>query len=202
MDTKEIQIGKTEIKVPDYYQKVDSMPEDPENSVPLMVKTDNAMCFAIAFPIAENEAMPFGAPKEVIDGIHKAMDDLQGLIEVESGEANGNAYIYSIVKSLREDQPGVQYTLTFEKQCNEETIHVQGYFDEVGTTGLRDTLVYGTFEPNVDFEQRMIDWRHDPYDSSYTRGNLMNHSEDRVYDDHFPGHPLSMCRELVKALCL
>lgn len=129
------------------------------------------------------------------------MSDLQGLIEVKSGEASGNAFIYSIVKTLKEEIPGVQYTLMLDKQCDDEIVRVQGFFDEIGTTGMRDNLVFALFEPDEELEQRMTDWVCDPYDPSYAHGKPMNMSEQESFDEQFPGHPLSMCRELVRAIC-
>ena len=38
-------------------------------------------------------------------------------------------------------------------------------------------------------------WAKDPYDESIHQGALMNMSEGEEFDAHFPGFPLTMCRE-------
>ena len=43
-------------------------------------------------------------------------------------------------------------------------------------------------------------WARDPYDSTIKEGALMNMSEAEEYDEHFPGFPLSMCRELLHTI--
>ena len=43
-------------------------------------------------------------------------------------------------------------------------------------------------------------WAKDPYDESIHQGALMNMSEGEELDAHFPGFPLTMCREFVRTL--
>jgi type I site-specific restriction-modification system R (restriction) subunit len=40
-------------------------------------------------------------------------------------------------------------------------------------------------------------WKNDPYDSNYRKGALSNLSEDYHYDEYFPMHPLTLCRNLI-----
>ena len=49
--------GKT-ISIPEYYQMVDPMPDDPADSIPYMVQTGNAMCLALIFPVDESKSLP------------------------------------------------------------------------------------------------------------------------------------------------
>lgn len=42
-----------------------------------------------------------------------------------------------------------------------------------------------------------LGWFKDPYDPDWKMGFLMNTSENRMFDDAFPEHPLSMLRSLV-----
>lgn len=202
MSTKQISIGQSKISVPEYFQQVDSMSEDPEGSIPLMAQSDNAVCLVVLQPSPPEEAMPFDNPQIVIDGIHECMNEEQGLIEVEAGGEAGSRYIYSIVKTLKNpDMPeGVQYTLTLDKECAGDIVHVQGSFDEQGTTGLRDTVVFQMLASENGFDETKAVWTEDPYDPFFNRGLLMNKSELYDYDDMFPNHPLSMARRFVGAL--
>ena len=58
MNTQMITIKGKTITIPDYYQRVDPMPDDPEDSIPYMVQTENAMCFALIFPVSESASLP------------------------------------------------------------------------------------------------------------------------------------------------
>ena len=111
-------------------------------------------------------------------------------------------YVYSIVKNLKEPN-GVQYILTYQKFYADFFINIQGFFEETGMTGIRDSMVLellkreGTLGNN---EDPFAGWMKDPYDDSITIGVRMNLSEQEEFDEKFPGFPLSMCRELVKCL--
>ncbi len=193
----EITINTSKISLPPDYQQVDSMPEDPEGSVPLMAQSNNAMCFVLIREIDGQEAMPFDNPQSVIDDIHECLGNEQGLIEVNSGGQDGERWIYSIVKTLKNPEmpEGVQYTLTLDKECGSSVVYAQGFFDEAGTTGLRDTMVFQMLASAKGFDEAKADWTEDPYDSSFERGALMNQSECAEFDETFPSHPLSMARE-------
>ena len=42
MDIQELHVNGKSVSIPKYYQRVDSMPDDPEGSLPYMVQTENA----------------------------------------------------------------------------------------------------------------------------------------------------------------
>ena len=173
------------------------MPGDPADSKPFMVQSPNAACFLMLWPITVDIAMPLDK-QVVIDSIHGFLSENQGLIQVEADKD----YVYSIVKSLKEEG-GAQYILTFQKFFGESVLNIQAYFDEIGTTGIRDTMVYALCRrENVvgDEKNPFADWTCDPYEVSYKKGALMNLSEQEKYDDMFPGFPLSICREVVRTL--
>lgn len=65
-------------------------------------------------PSSKEEAMPFGNPQSVIDGIHECLGDNQGLITVECTKTgSGEDAMYSIVKTV-EPLEGAQYCLTMD----------------------------------------------------------------------------------------
>ena len=43
-------------------------------------------------------------------------------------------------------------------------------------------------------------WTKDPYDNTIRGGTLMNLSEQEIFDEQFPGFPLTMCREFVRTV--
>ncbi len=197
MNTQNIMINEKTISIPDYYQKVESMPDDPKNSIPFMVQTDNAMCFALIFPVDESKSLP-RTKDSLISGIRSFLGKNQGLIQAETYKD----YVFSIVKSMKEPS-GVQYILTYQKFFPEFILNIQAYFDEIGTTGIRDSLVYDLCrrENLVGKDgDPFAGWVKDPYDDTIKDGALMNLSEMEQFDAQFPGFPLTMCREFVRAI--
>ncbi len=187
------------VKIPLDYQKLDTLPTDPANSVAYGKRGQAFMCFLIMNPISSQNAMPYDNEKMVIDGIHGVLNNDQGLIEVKSGLTQGQRkYIYSIVKT-KVMPSGVQYNLTMHIDMGNQTMNIQSYFDEVGMTGMRDTTVMSMLmNQGVITPANRAGWSKDPYDENYTKGLLMNMSESAEYDAQFKEHPLSVARELVK----
>ena len=181
----------TRLALPDGFLPMRPMPDDPPGSLPRGMEDPGATCFAMVMPIDPAQAMPFDNPRDVIDGIHEALADDQGLVEVVSSQtASGLRCIHSVVKTAAEPS-GVQYALTLDLELPEFCIQIQGFFDEGGTTGTRDAAVYAMTGAGPD------EWRRDPYDPARTAGNLMNLSELPKYDSAFPQHPLSLLRGFV-----
>ena len=58
MECQDVRIQGRTIMIPGHYQKVDSMPDDPKDSVPFVVRTENAICVALLFPVDESKALP------------------------------------------------------------------------------------------------------------------------------------------------
>jgi len=202
MDTRAIEMAGASFEVPEYYQQVQSMPEDPEGSVPLMVQTESSMCFVLVFPTGSGDRMPYDQ-EAVIGGIREAMADNQGIIEVEADASASSPYVYSIVKDLggQDGRPdSLQYILTMDIGAPNGTVHVQGFFDAIGTTGLRDTLIYSTLRNEGKVGPDLDGWMRDPYDPEWEYGKPMNLSEQRCYDALFPDHPLSMARALIECM--
>jgi len=196
MKTQKVKIKKMSISIPEYYSRVDSMPEDPPDSHAFMVQSKNAVCFVLVYQDSIEKAMPRNQ-KEVIKGIRKCMAENQGLIQVEAGDD----FVYTIVKTLKD--PGVQYILTLQRFFDDRILHIQAFFDETGMTGIRDTMVFTYCSQQGIIgkgENMSAGWVCDPYDPSVKTGALMNLSEKEEYDQKFPGFPLSMCRELVKTV--
>lgn len=202
----EIKVLEHTINIPDYYQKVASLPEDPKDSTTYAVQSSNALCFVQFFPISENEAMPYKDREAVIDGIHNCLAVDQGLVSVMNGWIlSKKRFIASIVKTQKVEDghpAGVQYTLTMHAMWDKKShICVRGFFDEIGTTGQRDAAIFEIAMKDgiINEDLSNVDgvWRKDPYDTNYTKGFLYNMSEDHLYDEYFPQHPLTICRNLM-----
>ena len=191
---------KININLPHEFQPMKSMPEDPKDSVVYGKQTSSATCIAMLYYINKEDAMPYNNEK-IINGIHNTLGDDQGLIEVNSGSTKNNKkYVYSIVKT-RKEPSGIQYTLTFQIEMQEGILNIQAFFDEIGVTGQRESIIMakmineGKINPN-----EMNAWTKDPYDETYNKGLRMNLAEKEEYDVVFPEHPLSEARNLVKII--
>ena len=197
MDMKTIEINGKTVQIPAYYQQVDSSPEDPEGSVPFIVRTEQAICFVLIYPITMSETVP-REQSDRIQGISQFLTDKQALILAEADEKRA----YSIVKTGMEPS-GMEYTLTYQRFYEDFAINITGFFEEEGTTGIRDTTVYELCRRNGSVgsdNDPFTGWKLDPYDCADKDGLMMNLSEQEQYDEHFPAHPLSMCRELIRTL--
>lgn len=191
-----IEVGGVALVLPGAYQRLDAMPGDAPGSVALGMEAEGARCFLMAEPIEATDAMPFEDDAPVIDGIHEALADDQGLVEVGHGTTrDGMPYVYSVVKTAQEPS-GVQYSLTLHVSGGEGIASFQGFYDETGVTGMRDTVIFDRYRARGSKGS----WRADPYDPERTEGNLMNLSERPEYDPAFPGHPLTLARAFVAFL--
>lgn len=160
----------------------------------------------MVFRTTAEKAMDFNDKKGLIEGIHQDMADNQGLICVDTGTTKrGWPYIYSIVKTLKEDPIGVLYFLRMNLKKDDQYYEIIASFDEIGMTGSRESIA-GCYAMNlglytIEVENgKMVGWSEDPYDPSYTRGIPMNLSERVGLDGLFPGNPLSQAREFVLAV--
>ncbi len=191
--------NELKINIPLEFKKMHTLPEDPANSVAYGKQTESSNCFLMMYPINNQNAMPYGNEKAVIDGIHQTLANSQGLIEIKSGMTkNQKKYIYSIVKSKLEPS-GIQYILTMHIDMNDHSINISAYFDETGITGFRDSSIMNKMLSEGKIElPSMKGWFKDPYDENYKKGLLMNTSEITEYDAMFPQHPLSETRRFIK----
>ncbi|GEM_PF-807943 len=171
-------------------------------------QTENANIHVWMYKTSPERAMTFGDTASVIDGIHKALGDDQGLIEVNAGRTpRGYDFIYSIVKTYNQETLSVNYFLRMNIGKGEDILELQGYFCEIGTTGLREAFALNLAMTgglarieDGDGGRRIAGWSEDPYDPDYDRGNPMNLAERKAFDGLFPSHCLSQAREFVVAV--
>ena len=188
------------LDLPKDYQPVRNRPTDPVNCESFMMQNSNTVALLQVFPIKVDDAMPFQDTQSVIDGIHRTVKDNQALIEVENGFFGNSSFIYSIIKTLHEQEfTGVQYFMLMHVLVDGQAFAVQGFFDEIGMTGARDNTVWPMLVNLKILDPESNDgWQQDPYDKSLKDRYLMNLSEERRFDKLFPEHPLSVCREFIE----
>ena len=146
--------------------------------------------------------MPFNSKDQVIAGIRGSFAADQGIVEIESGITNsGKKYIYSIVKTVNRGNIGVQYSLMMHVgYFADHVFQAEGFFDETGYTGGRDTAVFAILQRDGKIGPNYEGWSEDPYDPEYKQGILRNASEKPDFDEVFPDHPLTQARLLVKEI--
>lgn len=192
----EIKIKNNIFNIEDGYSKVNSMPDDPEESEAYVKELTTMACFVLFFPSKTESAIQFDDTQNFINGIRSCLSDEQGIVEVDKGKTgSGKRYIYSIVKT--KIQNGVQYNLNFNIETAEGVFCISGSFDEKGVTGARDDTVYKLLRKLNAVKPDMEGWFCDPYDHDFDRGFLMNVSEWREFDEMFHGHPLTELRKFV-----
>ena len=211
-----VQLSKSDIKIliPDGYTKLKQ--KNPLNEIQRALKNETVAFrkivdysdgFVFVDKLLPEKELPSNE-KDLIDGIHECLSEEQGLIEVGSGYTKrGYRYIYSIVKTLDKEIRGSKYHLymqLFNDGKRYDAVAVSGDFAEINMTGMRDSFGYelAMRVGLVDFknDDSFEGWNSDPYDPEYKKGALMNLSEKPGLDGLFPFHPLSQCRELLKAL--
>ena len=183
--------------IPACYRAVAASPDDPEGAAPFVAETTLARAYFVGYPITRENRIPM-EQKALLDGIRPFLGDNQGIVECEAEEN----WAYSIVKTLN-GNGGVIYTLTFQKVFADRIMLVQGFFEENGITGLRESMVYENLRHNGrvgNDTDPLAGWCRDPYDESIKSGALMNLSELRKFDADFEDSPLMLCRELADCL--
>ena len=201
-----------ELLIPEGYRKLkyknpikevaSSIVNDMQPFQKIVETSNNTLCITKA---DKKDMMDFNGLDNLIKGIHEAMSEDQGLIEAKSGiTKRGYKYIYTIVKTLDKEKMGANYFLRVNIGTDDDVIEVQGNFEEINMTGMRDSMglefAHRAGLINMTGDNPFEGWNMDPYDPTYTKGALMNLSEKSGLDGLFPYHPLTQARELLLAL--
>lgn len=198
--------GGPTLHLADHWQQLQALPDDPPGAQVFGYKfADGAISLVLVHAIPHEDAMPLDQ-REVIDGLRgtpEVTDGQAGLIDVAVARTgSGIPYIYSLMKIPQEPR-GIHYNLTLHL-WGERPVQILGHFDEGDLTGAREAFVYEiAMRRNMLGEPTAEDptggWAHDPFDYS-TTGFVMNMSELPDFDEQFPGHPLTMARELLRSI--
>ena len=193
------------IYLPENYQFFEELQES-ENGIPKgavffgvqIGETNAVLC---AYAVDKQSSMDFTNPQSVVDYLHAHMEDNEGIVEVGCGQTSkGNPIIFNILKKTLYDdgRPGNCYLIHLNLEIKNSGDFIHGVFRECGTTGIRDNTVFAEYcHYHSEFEGPSEGWCSDPYDPYYTKGFLMNISEQQKFDEFFPGHPLSQARAYI-----
>lgn len=153
----------------------------------------------LACIVPEEVSMPFENPARLSQDLRESLLKEVGLIELNMDKnKKGHLYTYYIIKQHIQEYPGNYYMLNLNIKVGKNVYFINACFDEIGTTGMRDSIVFESLSRNGNSQEVLANWACDPYDSSYREGFLMNQSERKEFDDAFPEHPLTIARKLVE----
>jgi hypothetical protein len=125
-----------------------------------------------------------------------------GLVEVEVLDLKGFYAIKTIFK-IPQEPTGMVYLASFTIPFEECSFVFKIQAPEIGITGMRDSVIVEKLlsEEKISFgDEGLEGWFNDPYDSELKEGTLMNKSEEGIYDELFPEHPLTLARALLQRI--
>lgn len=204
METKTVKVAGYKVSIPACFERMKKAPAEVRGLNAHVAQTEDASCLLL-FDYDKSLPDVHVEKEALIRTIHDdVLGDNQGLIAAEVGEVDRMAYLYSIMKTLLEDDGapmGVEYALTMLIAWKKGAVRIRGFFDEQGTTGMRDSMVFAMRSSKLGgMDAALEGWTKDPYDPSRTTGALMNVSEREEFDPMFPAHPLSIARDVVRSI--
>lgn len=126
-----------------------------------------------------------------------------GIVEVELAPIKGLQAIRTIFKFPMEPK-GMAYLGSWTIPFADYAFVVKIQSTEVEATGLRDNAVavQMTMEGKISVgdDDSTQGWLYDPYGVELPDAILMNLSEQEMFDEAFPDHPLSRVRFILKAI--
>jgi hypothetical protein len=129
---------------------------------------------------------------------HMVADQNGAVVSVDRVEVSGLQALKTVLK-FQQDPHGMTYVGSYTFPFETFSYVVRVVCPELGTTGIRDTLVAqkagGITEDGI-----ASDWFQDPYDSKFKASVLRNKSDDEEWDSLFPDHPLSRARAALESV--
>lgn len=195
------------IVLPSNYEILNKkMPKEygcPPDAVDYRLINDCTYGYLITYRVSDEESIPFDNLGGVIAEARDYLDENTGLIEIKNGDTKNNGkYVYILKKMHKEPTPQlpsqVLYMLNMNIQIGNTNQFINATFEEIGSTGMREAVVMEIAMREGKVGSQMNGWTCDPYDPKFTKGFLMNLSEDEKYDQMFIHHPLTEARRLAK----
>lgn len=125
-----------------------------------------------------------------------------GLIQVDIIKIHDIQSVKCIFK-MRMDDGRMVYSASITIPFGNCSFVLKVQAAEGGITGMREAVITNKLlaSNEIQFTGETIEnWFSDPYDPTVRTGNLMNRSEQEIYDKDFPDHPLSIARNVIKDL--
>lgn len=199
-------VQNNSVSLPEKYIRTKRKADDselPKDAIIYRMDNGSTNAQVVCFEVSEEQSMNFEDRDGIVSELHKNMDDNSGIIEVRSGSTKkGGQYIYHILKHRTEIDNkismGNTYTMNMNIRIGNSIQFVNCDFREVGTTGMRENIVFPVLMNKGKVDSDFKGWEKDPYDPDFKKGFLMNKSEKKTFDEQFPDHPLSELRRLAE----
>lgn len=123
-----------------------------------------------------------------------------GIVQVDLVNLKGYDAVKTIFK-IPQEPTGMTYLASLTIPFAKYSYVVKIQAPEIGMTGMRDTAIVAQLmgEGKISADENGLQgWFRDPYDPTFTKGTVMNQSEEEIYDATFPNHPLSEARKLMR----
>ena len=113
---------------------------------------------------------------------------------------SGGSRVGRVIAKFPQQPTGMTYEgwLLYERAGATHRVTVR--VPEVGITGVRDALIFGSWSKDRPDDDLMEGWMLDPHDTSRRDPLMKNVADDRQYDVKFPEHPLSVVRVELAAI--
>ncbi len=199
----------TNIIFPKEFQRINQKIPDEfgfsEDTLWLGMRTERTSAMLFCCAATREASMPFDDNDRIIRDIHRDMRENEGLIEVKNDlTKKGRKYVYIIFKNSMVSENGFpqgnEYSMNINIQFENSIQFINSSFAECGMTGERDAMGMEMYirAKNIDIDKALETWQEDPYDPTYKKGFLMNRSEQDIFDEIFPWHPLSEARKFMR----
>lgn len=206
-------INKYQFELPGEWQQGDATKID-ANNIPgfsgyytQQTETYFLQLIAQTVPADHIDYIPAFDTEAMIRNAHEKLGDMAGLIEVSLVKTMaGQDLLRSIIKESVNHLPIYTSKLYYRSPDGSGFI-IQLVAREKGMTGTREAMVLASNLPQemtkttdsatsetITQGAPIPGWAADPYDSEFKKGFLMNKSEDAMFDQQFPKHPLSVLR--------
>lgn len=196
-----------QLELPEYWEKLNTLPTDPPVFSAFGYFTDQAICVATLAQLPQGHHMPQNFV-QMLEYMKPALAESQGsLVDlIIDTSFTGVPYVYTIVKFPKIDEEnrivGVQYALTSHFKIDDKWYVLQGQFGEGSFTGRRDAVVTALMmsdgKVKLSEDGELLGWFTDKYgtddENTMRPANL---SDGTIFDEKFTEHPLSLARKLV-----
>ena len=152
------------------------------------------------------EVIDFNDKERLIKSLKKSLTPMEDIIEVENGKTvDGYNYIYFIYKNAKPEGLGaytLSYILTLQLFNENEIIQVKGLFEEINTTGVRESLAMTLAEKFgiITVKESGLEGWFEPFDAERESEVNRNLGERRGFDALVSYNPLSQARELLLSI--
>lgn len=212
-------INKYQFELPGEWQQGDVTKID-ANNIPgfsgyytQQTETYFLQFIAQTVPADHIDYIPAFDTEAMIRNAHEKLGDMAGLIEVSLVKTMaGQDLLRSIIKESVDHLPIYTSKLYYRSPDGSGFI-IQLVSREKGMTGTREAMILASNLPQgltkttdaatgetLTQGAPIPGWAADPYDSEFKKGFLMNKSEDAMFDQQFPKHPLSVLRADLKSI--